>query len=91
MVDINEFGKYRLGLTRSEIKAYLAVRWNELVSPKEKIKKIGELQYLQFCKIAGVNICAVIREGKKDISLMYRHDVERYADKLFLNKSTYFD
>ena len=86
-VDINEFGKYRLGLTSKEIKEYLALRWKEQFNGV----RIKKSLYNQFYKIVGVNTCAVIREGKKDISLMYRHDVERYADKLFLNKSTYFD
>jgi len=85
-VDINEFGKYRLGLTRNEIKEYLEQRR----IPCSKTCKNRQL-YKEFCKIAGSNTCAVIREGKKDISLMYRHDVERYADKLFFNKETYFD
>lgn len=92
MLDINYFGKYRVGLTKNEIKMWLTLRYNELLSWRGKpIEKINKGTYNKFYAIVGVNTCAVIKEGKKDISLMYRHDVERFTDKLFLNKETYFD
>ena len=82
--NIEDYGKYRLGLTKEEIKKYLKMRANT--------NKLGGL-YKKFCKIAGVNTVAIVTTDccKKDIRLMYRWDVERFADVLFLNKPTYFD
>lgn len=92
MLDIYQFGKYRLGLTDDEIKEWLKLRWNELSLTKNKpIKKINKATWDKFQKIAGVNTMAVIQNGHKKIVLMYRHDVERFTDKLYLNKKTYFD
>ena len=91
-LNINQFGKYRLGLTNDEIKEWLKLRWNEILSWRGKpIKRINKATWDKFWKIAGVNTMAVIREGHKKITLMYRHDCERFTDKLYLNKETYFD
>lgn len=92
MLNINEFGKYRLGLTNKEIEEWLKLKWNELLFLRgNPIKKINKATWDKFWEIAGVNTVAVIKEGHKKITLMYRHDVKRFTDKLFLNKETYFD
>lgn len=92
MIDINDFGKYRLGLTNDEIKEWLKLRWNELLSWRGKpIKKINKATWNKFWEIAGINTMAGVKEGKKVIALMYRHDCERFTNKLFLNRKTYFD
>jgi hypothetical protein len=87
--DINHYGNFRLGLTDKEISNYLFVRANGKV-------KIPDLKKA-FYKVAGVNTCALIEttcsscKKKSNITLMYRHDVERFADVMFLNKPTYWD
>jgi len=68
-----------MGLTSNEIKDYLRVEPNTLA-----ISKL----YKKFGDIAGCNTGSVAPTGE---FLMYRHDVERFADKLFLGKETYFD
>lgn len=78
-LDINDFGEYRLGLTSSEINEYLRLR-----TGKKKIKGLRE----KFRVISGVNTMATSAQGH---TLMFRHDVERFTDKLLLNKPTYFD
>jgi hypothetical protein len=77
--DIEHIGDYRLGLTSEEIEYYIGLRANTL-STKRLLDK--------FDKIAGVNTCAVGPQGQ---SLMYRHDVKRFADKLLLGTPTYWD
>jgi hypothetical protein len=92
MLDINEFGKYRLGLTNDEIKEWLKLRYNEILSWRgEPIKKINKIIWDKFCKIAGINTMAVITVNRHKVTLMYRHDVERFTDQLYLKKETYFD
>lgn len=78
-VDIDYFGDYRLGLTAEEIDEYLRRR-----TGKKNLKKIRS----DFDKTAGVNTCAIGPQGQ---TLMYRHDVKRFADVVLLNKPTYFD
>jgi hypothetical protein len=77
--DIYYYGEYRLGLTSDEIKDYLRVRANNM-----NVSKISKT----FNKIAGCNTGTMTSTGK---SLMYRHDVERFADVIFERKLTYFD
>jgi 20S proteasome alpha/beta subunit len=88
MIDINEYGKYRIGLTSEEIQEYLKERYNEglkaLPIPYKTIKKCLKATYKKFCAIAGVNTVGVVKKDNKNITLMYRYDVKRFADKLFL-------
>jgi len=88
MIDIEDFGVYKEGMTREEIKNYLKEYYHS-VTQKISFKLIDK----KFDKIAGVNTCASIKCPccKKQIILMYRHDVKRFADKLFLGRETYFD
>jgi len=83
-VDLTYFGNYRMGLTDKEIKEYLKKRAG--------VNRLGSL-YRQFTKIAGVNTGALVITDccKKEVYLMYRHDVKRFADVLFLGTTTYFD
>lgn len=83
-IDLVHYGVFRTGLTNDEIKEYLKNRAN--------VTKIGTL-WNWFLKIAGINTMAVEHcpECKKEFVLMYRHDVQRFADVLFLNKPTYWD
>jgi len=98
-IDINDYGKYKLGLTEQEIKDYLNDIFIRLTE-KQCIKVSKRFRknvldsndlYQAFSKIAGINTMAVIKEGKQDIYLMYRYDVERFANVLFYNKPTYWD
>ncbi len=92
MLDIEEFGKYRAGLTTEEIKEYLVIRYNELLSYRGRpIKKINKATYNKFCESAGCNTCAVITVNKKQVYLMYRHDVLRFTEQLFNGTPTYWD
>ena len=83
-IDLQHYGIFRMGLTDDEIKEYLKNRANT--------DKMGDL-YKRFCKIAGVNTMGIIHctSCRKEYVLMYRHDVQRFADVMFLNKPTYFD
>lgn len=84
-IDLIHYGQFRMGLSESEIRDYLRARAN-----KTNIKTL----YKKFIEIAGCNTMAVFTcpECKKQISLMYHHDVKRFADVLFgKTKSTYFD
>lgn len=84
MINLETYGKYRLGLTNSEIMTYL---W-------EIAKKLGLGQYTKkdlfarFCKVAGPGNTGAMADGK---FLMYRHDVERFAEKMFLGIPTFWD
>jgi hypothetical protein len=78
--DLENYGIYRLGLTGCEIYDYLQVRCHQSKIPFKGIVN-------KFYRIAGCNTCAVI-DGK---TLMYRHDVLRFAEKLFNGTNTYFD
>ena len=83
-IDIGWHGTYNRGLTDSEIDDYLRARAN-----KYDIRKINR----QFAEIAGVNTCAleICEFCGKEIHLMYRHDVKRFADKLFDGTPTLWD
>lgn len=83
--EINLFGRYRSGLTNQEINDYLRARAGTV-----QVKTLRK----KFNKIAGVNTgssascenCGYLQ------SLMYRHDVKRFADVLFgITNGTYFD
>jgi len=92
MLDINNFGKYRVGLTKQEIKEWLKVRWNELLPLKSvPLKKINKATWKKFNEIAGCNTCGFVVANKNIVHLMYRWDVERFTNQLFDNKETYFD
>lgn len=89
--DINRYGIYRQGLTPKEIKNYL-----KILSKTTALIRFSKLTtkelYRKFVKIAGVNTMALVTLPDGTVnSLMYRHDVKRFADGLFLGKSTYFD
>ena len=79
--DINNYGKYRLGLTHEEVFDYLCVRAFQLN------KKFGKREQKKYNELAGANTCAVV-DG---IVLSYRHDILRYADCFFNGTSTYMD
>jgi hypothetical protein len=78
-IDINEFGDYRAGLTGNEISDYLFCR-----APRRNQIKLRK----DFVKVAGCNTGALTSTG---VSLMYRHDVKRFADVVLLKKKTHFD
>ena len=82
--ELRSYGTYRLGLTREEIKDYLRARANKI-----RVEKL----YKEFCKIAGVNTMGVYTcpDCGMHKSLMYRHDVKRFADVLFKGIPTYWD
>ena len=81
---LSKFGRFTIGLTHDEIKDYLRVRANQ--SGVERL-------YKKFCKIAGVNTMGMYTCPKcgDHRSLMYRHDVKRFADVMFLGIPTYWD
>lgn len=78
--DLKSYGVYRLGLLSEEINEYLMARTNSL-----NVKRLRK----RFDEIAGRNTCACTPDGRM---LMYRWDVQRFADVLFKKtKETYFD
>lgn len=90
MIKIEDYGKYKRGMTGGEIKQYLKERAQELGLKGYKTISL----WSKFCKIAGPGNTMAIETTdccKKEIGLMYRSDVERFADVMFLNKPTYFD
>ena len=87
-VDINNYGKYRLGLSRAEVVDYVHMR--KLQSSRVKrLLNLKEIQKLiqKYQEIEGCNTCAVV----DDVVLYYRHDVERFCDKMFNKTNTYWD
>lgn len=79
-INIDDYGVYRMGLTAEEIKIYIQARRRHT-----KVSKLIK----RFYDIAGCNTMAMTPDGR---SLMYRHDVKRFADILFgESNSTYFD
>lgn len=86
--DIYQYGTYRQGLDSQEIKKYLRIRARNTVFDKLTLKQL----YSRFGKIAGVNTMTLVTLPDGTVnSLMYRHDVERFANCLFLGTPTYFD
>ena len=83
-IDISQFGDYRMGLTGEEIEAYLKLRAG--------VKELGTLCE-QFNTVAGSNTGVVVKTQccGKEIVLMYREDVERFADLVLEGKPTYWD
>lgn len=73
MIDINKIGKYKIGLSVSEIKEYIKLR--------TKTKTIGQM-YKKFCKLAKIND----DDLSNPMTLMYREDIEKYTDMLIKNK-----
>jgi hypothetical protein len=80
----NDFGTRTLGMSDKEIEEYLMAR-------KKYHKKKWSLKttLAKFNKAAGVNTCAICQYTGE--ILMYRHDVERFADVIFLGTKTYWD
>jgi hypothetical protein len=89
-MDIKKFGKYKEGLTAEEIKVYLRERLNEM-DQFNTYKKCPVDVVKRFNKAAGCNTMACKVINDKMTTLMYRCDVERFADLIFCGKSTYFD
>lgn len=89
ILKLENYGAYRHGLTDKEIDKYLRVRSRETKYSKYSA---GQLRN-KFNKIAGINTMAVVicEKCKKELVLMYRHDVLRFADQMFLGVPTYWD
>ncbi len=86
-LSLASFGVYNRGLTKEEIVEYLKARANKL-SIKKELKQFNELLSGSTCGSTTV----FNAKGKKEIKLLiYRHDVERFADVVFDNIPTYFD
>lgn len=83
-IRIQYYGKYNLGLTEKEIKEYL--------KNQAGVTRLGNL-WKDFCQVAGCNTMALVTTDccKKEISLMYRCDVERFTGVLLYGTLTYFD
>ena len=83
-INLRYYGTYRLGLLDKEIKIYL-----RQMARGTKYSKDSTVRLInRFKRVAGCNTCAVSPTGKQ---LMYRHDVERFAYKMFYGTPTYFD
>lgn len=80
--DIFQYGEFRKGVTNSEIDDYLKVRANKL-----NIKAVRA----KFDKVAGCNTCPVAQFDGQNLGLMYRHDVERFANQMFDGTPNYWD
>ena len=79
VINIQNFGHYRHGLSSVEINTYLRMRTGQ--------KIIAPLRQ-KFNEAVGITTMAIGPQGQ---TLMYRHDVQRFADVVLLNKPTYFD
>ena len=81
-IDINKFGAYKEGLSFEEIREYLKKRAG--------VKQIGDL-FKRFGKIA-VGKTGVFGKDKDghSVPLMFRSDVELFADIMF-GKDNIFD
>ena len=90
MIDIYKFGKFKLGLTAEEIRVYLRERLNEL-NQFNVYKKCPADVIRRFNKVAGINTMSCKMIKGKLVPLMYRHDVERFANCIFCKTPTYFD
>jgi hypothetical protein len=90
MINIEQYGEYRMGLTRDEIKSLLVSMYNE--TAKKKISSIASVRaiklYEKFGEIAGCNTMTMTSKGEP---LMYRWDVDRFCKALFKGIPTYFD
>lgn len=85
---LENYGKYRLGLTSEEVRDYLHVR---ALQRKGDSKLLTAKQLEKLCQIyADIAGCktGVVVDG---YYLYYRHDVERYSEKLFNKTETFFD
>lgn len=90
--DIYSYGAFKAGLTDEEINDYLRVRTGNWSITK--VRKFYDLT-------TGADTCAVwdglveiereMMKVRGSVILHYRHDVERYADKVLLGTPTYFD
>jgi len=89
ILDIYNYGEYRRGLANKEIDIHLRVRAIGTKYAKYSTKQLRN----KFSKIAGVNTGALVTCPicQKPISLMYRSDVERFADQMFQDIPTYWD
>jgi len=88
-IDLNEYGTFRMGLTNEEIKIYLRQR-----AKGTKFSKYSTIALeKKFNKIAGINTVSayICPKCNKTTLLMFRCDVERFANNLFLNADTYWD
>ena len=84
--NVDDFGKYRAGLTGEEITEYLREVYNIIARKKRKICP-GKI-VKQYYGIAGVNTMGV---GPNNEPLMFRHDVKRFVGELFFHMPTYWD
>jgi len=78
-LNLERYGDYRMGLTEEEVREYIRERNGG---------KLSKGIMSKFNKICGINTVGVGPEGQ---TLMYRHDVKRFADQLFDGVSTYWD
>jgi len=81
--DIYSYGIFKDGLTSDEVQNYLRVRVNSYNIPQDILNRYSDSNRGDTCQ-------AVEVDGKT-VTLFYRHDVLRHADKAIDNKPTYFD
>ena len=82
--NLYRYGKFMAGLTGEEITNYVRVRANKW----NVDKLVKSFAGIAGCNTGGIYICQ--KCGKEDF-LMYRHDVQRFADKLLEDRNTYWD
>lgn len=93
-INIKSFGDFNIGLSNEEINTYLQQRYNsyaECLGMSQITKRELKSLRKKFAKITGINTQAVIYVNGKSIELMYRYDVKRFADVLFIGKTTVWD
>ena len=86
-MDIYKFGRRKIGLDRGEIREYL---WLRAKDCGLRGYSKGSL-FRQFIQRMGGGHTHPMDKKQPHITLTYRHDVERFADAIFMNKPTYFD
>lgn len=75
--DIYEYGMFKSGVTREEIKDYLMVRANST-----NIKSIEK----KFDEAFGCHTCSMVIVRGIQVTLYYRSDVKNSADRVFENE-----
>jgi len=89
ILDIDNYGEYRHGLTSEEVNKYLRVRSKGTKYSRYSIKQLQT----KFKRVAGINTGVVVTCPicKKFITLMYRYDVKRFVDQMLQGIFTSWD
>jgi len=82
--DVYSYGVFKAGITSTETKDYLQIY---LGLEGKVLARALDKYWDEF----GAQTCPCVSVNGQMITLYYRHDIERIADKVFQGKPTYFD